>query len=104
MTRADGEIRLFGTRGSPRPTPSATFCTGAISRSSWVELNGDEQARNEAAVGELGDERLPVCIFSDGTRLERPTVRQVIEKLGWFQQSVTHRNTMSASTARGRRV
>ncbi|MDB5726999.1 MAG: Thioredoxin reductase, partial [Noviherbaspirillum sp.] len=26
----------------------------------------------------------PVCIFPDGSRLECPTVRQIIEKLGWF--------------------
>jgi thioredoxin reductase (NADPH) len=31
------------------------------------------------------DPRLPVCVFSDGTRLEHPTVRQIIEKLGWFR-------------------
>ena len=29
--------------------------------------------------------RLPICIFADGTRMERPTVRQVTEKLGWFR-------------------
>jgi thioredoxin reductase (NADPH) len=26
----------------------------------------------------------PVCVFSDGTRLENPTIRQIVEKLGWF--------------------
>lgn len=30
------------------------------------------------------DPRLPVCEFPDGTRMERPTLRQVTEKLGWF--------------------
>ena len=30
-------------------------------------------------------QRLPICIFPDGTRMERPTVRQVTEKLGWFR-------------------
>jgi len=27
----------------------------------------------------------PVCVFSDGTRLENPTIRQIVEKLGWFR-------------------
>jgi len=49
-----------------------------------VELTTDEQARTEANVEGLSDARLPVCMFPDGTRLERPTVRQVTEKLGWF--------------------
>src|SRR6185436_11157603 len=32
----------------------------------------------------VADERLPICVFSDGTRLERPTIRSISEKLGWF--------------------
>jgi len=28
--------------------------------------------------------RLPLILFSDGARLERPTIRQITEKLGWF--------------------
>jgi glycine/D-amino acid oxidase-like deaminating enzyme len=28
---------------------------------------------------------LPVCIFGDGARLECPTLRQIVEKLGWFR-------------------
>jgi thioredoxin reductase (NADPH) len=51
----------------------------------WIELTSDEQARTEAHVTGLGDERLPICLFPDGTRLERPTVRQIAEKLGWFR-------------------
>jgi thioredoxin reductase (NADPH) len=50
----------------------------------WVELTTDGQARTEANVEGLSDARLPVCVFPDGTRLERPTVRQVTEKLGWL--------------------
>src|SRR5262249_31242146 len=33
----------------------------------------------------VNDSRLPVCIFPDGTRLECPTLRQIVEKLGWFR-------------------
>jgi thioredoxin reductase (NADPH) len=52
----------------------------------WIELTSDEQARAVAQVDRLDDQRLPVCVFPDGTRLERPSVRQVAEKLGWFQE------------------
>ncbi|MBZ5573787.1 MAG: FAD-dependent oxidoreductase [Acidobacteriia bacterium] len=51
----------------------------------WVEFTSDEQARLEAGAEHLHDSRLPVCIFPDGTRLERPTIRQITEKLGWFR-------------------
>jgi thioredoxin reductase (NADPH) len=39
--------------------------------SGWIPLESDAQAR------------LPVCEFPDGTRMESPTIRQVIEKLAW---------------------
>ncbi len=50
----------------------------------WIELNSDEEARAKAGVSGLNDNRLPVCLFPDGTRIEHPTIRQILEKLGWF--------------------
>jgi thioredoxin reductase (NADPH) len=50
----------------------------------WVELDSDQAARDKAGVQLLRDPRLPVCVFPDGARLECPTVRQIVEKLGWF--------------------
>ena len=50
----------------------------------WVQLMTDAQARSDAGVESLADTRLPICVFADGTRLERPTVRQITEQLGWF--------------------
>jgi thioredoxin reductase (NADPH) len=51
----------------------------------WLELTSNEQARKVAGVDSLQDSRLPVCIFSDGSRMECPTIRQVTEKLGWLR-------------------
>ena len=78
------ELQLFGTRGSPAAYSIRDFLQRSDLPFRWVELTTDEQARTEANVEGLSDARLPVCIFPDGTRLERPTVRQVTEKLGWF--------------------
>src|SRR5690349_7604202 len=49
-----------------------------------VEPRSDKEARSAAGVESLDDSRLPVCIFPDGTRMECPTLRQILEKLGWF--------------------
>ena len=46
------------------------------------EVRGTDLGRG---VDNLQDSRLPVCVFSDGIRMECPTVRQITEKLGWFR-------------------
>ncbi|HXJ44248.1 MAG TPA: FAD-dependent oxidoreductase [Bryobacteraceae bacterium] len=84
MGKPVSELRLFGTRGSPAAYTIRDFLQRSDVSFRWVELTTDGQARTEANVEGLSDARLPVCIFPDGTRLERPTVRQVTEKLGWF--------------------
>lgn len=50
----------------------------------WVELTSDEHARQFAGLNGIADDRLPLCIFTDGVVIERPTIRQLSEKFGWF--------------------
>jgi thioredoxin reductase (NADPH) len=46
----------------------------------------NEPSRPRAiGVQDVHHAKLPICVFSDGTRMERPTVRQITEKLGWFR-------------------
>ena len=84
MSDADHKIQLFGTRGSAEAYAIRDFLHRCDQPFRWIELNNDEQARTEAQVTGLADKRLPICIFPDGATLERPTVRQVSEKLGLF--------------------
>lgn len=78
-------IRVFGTRGSAPCYSIRDFLNRSDVPFQWIELTSDEQARSLAGVEGLNDPRLPVCVFPDGTRLERATVRQITEKLGWFR-------------------
>jgi thioredoxin reductase (NADPH) len=81
----DPKIQLYGRRGSAQAHAIRDFLYRSGAPFQWIELNADEQARTEANVAGLDDARLPVCCFPDGTRLECPTIRQITEKLGWFQ-------------------
>jgi hypothetical protein len=40
---------------------------------------------------------LPICGFSDGTRMERPTIRQIIEKLASSPRATSATGRSSAS-------
>jgi thioredoxin reductase (NADPH) len=74
MTEAGPKIQIFGTRGSAVAYALRDFLYRSGVPFQWIELTSDEQARSEVHVTGLGDKRLPVCLFPDGTRLEHPTV------------------------------
>jgi thioredoxin reductase (NADPH) len=77
-------VKIFGRRGSSDGYSIRDFLHRCDIPFEWVELDSDEAARELAGVQHLNDSRLPVCVFPDGARLECPTVRQIVEKLGWF--------------------
>ncbi|MGH9455451.1 MAG: NAD(P)/FAD-dependent oxidoreductase [Terriglobia bacterium] len=78
-------VKIFGRPGSAQAYAIRDFLQRSDVPFDWVELTSDEQARKQAQVTGLRDNRLPVCVFADGIRLECPTIRQITEKLGWFR-------------------
>ena len=92
MTRSDAtnverKLRLMGVHSSYLSYSLRDFLHRSAVPFEWIELTTDEQARKLAGVENLQDSRLPVCAFPDGTRQYAPTIRQITEKLGWFQTS-----------------
>jgi thioredoxin reductase (NADPH) len=61
-------IKVYGTRGSAACYSIRDFLHRSDVPFQWIDLASDEQARAEAQVSGLGDKRLPVCEFPDGTR------------------------------------
>ena len=76
-------VKVFGRTGSPPCYAVRDFLYRNDIPFEWVEIRTDDQAR---AIGleSAADNRLPVCVFSDGTRVERPTIRRIAQTLGWF--------------------
>jgi thioredoxin reductase (NADPH) len=85
MSNDANTIQVLGTRGSARAYAIRDFLHRSGVPFQWIELRGDNQARALAQLDGLSDDRLPVCAFSDGTRLERATVQSISEKLGLFR-------------------
>ena len=85
MTESDSKIKIFGTRGSAGTYAIRDFLYRCGVPFEYVEFTSNEGARALENLNGINDQRLPVCVFPDGTKLERPTVRQVTEKLGWFR-------------------
>ncbi len=86
-TKQTSELPRLTIIGKPR-SATAYMIRDFLHRSAipfeWIEVKNDDAARAIAGVDRLDDSRLPVCIFPDGTRLECPTIRQILEKLGWY--------------------
>jgi thioredoxin reductase (NADPH) len=77
------KAKLFGRAGSSRAHAIRDFLYRSDVPFEWIELKSDEQARS-VGLERIDEGQLPVCVFSDGTRMEAPTIRQITEKLGWF--------------------
>jgi thioredoxin reductase (NADPH) len=77
-------VKLYGRAGSAQAYAIRDFLHRSDIPFEWHEVTTDDQAR-AAGLNGADDPRLPVCIFSDGTRLENPTIRQILEKLGWYR-------------------
>jgi thioredoxin reductase (NADPH) len=77
-------VKVYGRRGAAEGYAIRDFLYRCDIPFEWVELDSDEMARSVAKVQSLKDSRLPVCFFPDGSCLECPTIRQIVEKLGWF--------------------
>jgi len=89
-------VRLYGKRGCPSAYAIRDFLHRSDIPFEWIELRDDEHARKELGVENVDDARLPICIFDDGTRMERPTVRQITERAARLGPAPKSR-TISAS-------
>ena len=78
-------LTLIGVHRSPKGYALRDFLHRSNIPFIWAELTSDAEAREKAQVSGLSDPRLPICIFPDGERMESATIRQVVEKLGWFK-------------------
>ena len=84
MSLGNISVQIIGKRGSAEAYAIRDFLHRCGVPFIWKELRNDGEARSEENLAGLSDARLPLCIFSDGSRLEHPTVREVSEKLGLF--------------------
>ncbi len=76
-------MKIYGKVGCSRAYAIRDFLHRNDVPFEWIELKTDDQCR-AIGIEPTEDLRTPVCVFADGTRMECPTVRQIIDKLGWF--------------------
>ncbi|HVZ22221.1 MAG TPA: FAD-dependent oxidoreductase [Vicinamibacterales bacterium] len=64
-------VKVLGRTASPPCYAIRDFLYRNDAPFEWIEVNNP-------------DAPMPVCVFADGTRLERADVQRISDKLGWF--------------------
>jgi hypothetical protein len=75
-------VRVIGHRFSKETHDLRDFLARNRVPARWLDIERDTEARELLRVAALADDRLPVALLEDGTVLERPTVRELAERLG----------------------
>jgi thioredoxin reductase (NADPH) len=78
----DGEIRIVGHRWSRQAHELKAFLARSRVGYRWLDVERDREAGRY--LGDMRDARetLPIVILPDGTRLARPAVRDLAERIG----------------------
>lgn len=76
-------IKIYGKVGCPLAYSIRDFLHRNDAPFEWHELRTDDECRL-VGLSTPNDQKSPLVVFPDGTRLEHPTIRQITEKLGWY--------------------
>lgn len=78
----EGGVRIIGQRFSRESHDLRDFLARNRVPGRWFDVERDGQARELLTVAAVSEDRLPVALLDDGTVLEKPTVRELAERLG----------------------
>jgi thioredoxin reductase (NADPH) len=78
----DGEIRIVGHRWSRQAHELKAFLARSRVGYRWLDVERDREAGGYLGDTRDGRETLPIVILPDGTRLVRPAVRDLAERIG----------------------
>src|SRR6202051_754520 len=76
-------VRLLGHRNDAGAWEIRDFLKRSVIEFQWIELSPAEDCRRELGLSDSENVKLPVIELPDGTRLLRPPLREVADRLGF---------------------
>jgi thioredoxin reductase (NADPH) len=80
-------LRVIGLRWAPASHEMRDFLARNQIPYRWLDVESDPEARRVIEAEGAEGSHLPLLIFSDGTRLEAPSIREVADKVGLQTQA-----------------
>src|SRR5215210_6699631 len=80
-------LRVLGLRWAPASHEMRDFLARNQIPYRWLDVESDPEARRVIEAEGAEGSHLPLLIFSDGTRLEAPSIREVADKVGLQTQA-----------------
>ena len=84
-----GGVRVIGHRFSRDTHELRDFLARGRVPGQWLDIERDPEARDLIAAAGLDEGRLPVAVLEDGTVMERPSVRELADRLGVVSRPVS---------------
>ena len=82
------DVEIIGDTWSPRAHQIKDFFCRHRVPYRWIDVEGDRRATHRVNVDQLGEEALPLLLFSDGSELRNPSDDEVAEKLGFGTEAL----------------
>ncbi len=79
-------IRVFGAVGSASAYAIRDFLHRSLLPFEWIEVQSAGEIYTVHHLDCPRHLKLPICIFSDGTCLESPTLAEILDHIGWLIQ------------------
>src|ERR1700687_1064469 len=79
-------VRLLGHRDDTGAWQIRDFLKRSVVEFQWIELSTEEDHCSDPGLSDLKNVNLPVVELPDGTRLFRPTLRDVADRLGFVNK------------------
>jgi thioredoxin reductase (NADPH) len=75
-------IKLVGYQFSPQSHEIKDYLAGNLMPYRWYDITNNPEAKTLLEANKLSNDDLPLIIYEDGTRMTKPTIRQISEKAG----------------------